>query len=194
MTARGPEEALSTPKRSDPKAPPNSHPSGELPGPNPTSGSTPDRRPKQEVCDVIPRSTDCICLGPCGARLSHAVLAALLEAVPVAGSVIPVRPVILALSTLVPGGQLKLEGVLAVRRSPEPCSAMEPLSGSDIAASARSSGHGRWRIMRAWWRGRSFFLIAGALSPCSSRFVARFAPSCRLPRARWTCRQPDFTP
>jgi membrane-associated protein len=40
-------------------------------------------------------------------------LAALLEAVPVAGSVIPGSTVILALSALVPGGELKLEGVLA---------------------------------------------------------------------------------
>jgi len=40
-------------------------------------------------------------------------LAALLEAVPVAGSVIPGSTIILALSALVPGGELKLEWVLA---------------------------------------------------------------------------------
>ncbi len=40
-------------------------------------------------------------------------LAALLEAVPVVGSVIPGSTIILALSALVPGGELKLEGVLA---------------------------------------------------------------------------------
>src|SRR5258708_12478422 len=40
-------------------------------------------------------------------------LAALLEAVPVAGSVIPGSTIILALSALVPGGELKLWWVLA---------------------------------------------------------------------------------
>ena len=40
-------------------------------------------------------------------------LAALLEAVPVVGSVIPGSTIILALSALVPGGELWLEGVLA---------------------------------------------------------------------------------
>src|ERR1700743_3672399 len=39
-------------------------------------------------------------------------LAALLEAVPVVGSVIPGSTIILALSALVPGGQLKLQWVL----------------------------------------------------------------------------------
>lgn len=40
-------------------------------------------------------------------------LAALLEAVPVVGAVIPGSTVILALSALVPGGELRLEGVMA---------------------------------------------------------------------------------
>jgi membrane protein DedA with SNARE-associated domain len=40
-------------------------------------------------------------------------LAALLEAVPIAGSVIPGSTIIFALSALVPGGELKLEWVLA---------------------------------------------------------------------------------
>ena len=40
-------------------------------------------------------------------------LAALLEAIPVLGSVIPGSTIILALSALVPGGELKLEAVLA---------------------------------------------------------------------------------
>ena len=40
-------------------------------------------------------------------------LAALLEAVPVVGSVIPGSTIILALSALVPGGELRLELVLA---------------------------------------------------------------------------------
>ena len=41
-------------------------------------------------------------------------LAALLEAVPVVGSVIPGSTIILALSALVPGGDLKLQWVLLV--------------------------------------------------------------------------------
>jgi membrane-associated protein len=40
-------------------------------------------------------------------------LAALLEAVPIVGSVVPGSTIILALSALVPGGDLKLAGVLA---------------------------------------------------------------------------------
>src|SRR5258708_37928379 len=40
-------------------------------------------------------------------------LAALLEAVPVIGSVIPGSTIILAVSALIPGGELKLEWVLA---------------------------------------------------------------------------------
>ncbi len=40
-------------------------------------------------------------------------LAALLEAVPVVGSVIPGSTIILALSALVPGGELQLQWVLA---------------------------------------------------------------------------------
>src|SRR5258707_14556010 len=40
-------------------------------------------------------------------------LAALLEAVPVVGSVIPGSTIILALSALIPGGELQLEWVLA---------------------------------------------------------------------------------
>src|SRR5256714_3612158 len=40
-------------------------------------------------------------------------LAALLEAVPIVGSVIPGSTVILALSALVPGGELRLDWVLA---------------------------------------------------------------------------------
>ena len=40
-------------------------------------------------------------------------LAALLEAVPVVGSVIPGSTIILALSALVPGGELRLQWVLA---------------------------------------------------------------------------------
>jgi len=40
-------------------------------------------------------------------------LAALLEAVPIVGSVVPGSTIILALSALVPGGELRLEWVLA---------------------------------------------------------------------------------
>ena len=40
-------------------------------------------------------------------------LAALLEAIPVVGALVPGSTIILALSALVPGGELKLWGVLA---------------------------------------------------------------------------------
>jgi membrane-associated protein len=65
-------------------------------------------------------------------------LAALLEAVPVVGSVIPGSTIILALSALVPGGDLQLQWVLLAA-----CSATDRRSGSDIAASAKSSTPGR---------------------------------------------------
>jgi len=39
-------------------------------------------------------------------------LAALLEAIPIAGSVIPGTTIILALSALIPGGELRLQWVL----------------------------------------------------------------------------------
>ena len=75
-------------------------------------------------------------------------LAALLEAVPMVGSVIPGSTIILALSALVPGGELKLEGVLAAAVAGALLGDGPP-SGSDIAASAKSSTRGRCRIIRA---------------------------------------------
>ncbi len=54
-------------------------------------------------------------------------LAALLEAVPVVGSVIPGSTVILALSALVPGGELQLEWVLTAA-----------IAGATLAPAAKS--------------------------------------------------------
>ena len=68
-------------------------------------------------------------------------LAALLEAVPVLGAVIPGSTVILALSALVPGGELRLEGVLAA-------AILGALIGD---GSAFWLGHNRQRaILTAW--------------------------------------------
>ena len=75
-------------------------------------------------------------------------LAALLEAVPVVGSVIPGSTIILALSALVPGGELQLPWVLA-----------SAVAGAVLGdGSAFWIGHrsqreilspGRWQIIRA---------------------------------------------
>jgi membrane protein DedA with SNARE-associated domain len=68
-------------------------------------------------------------------------LAALLEAVPVVGSVIPGSTIILALSALVPGGELRLEWVLAAATA-------GALLGD---GSAFWVGHGTQReILSAW--------------------------------------------
>ena len=64
-------------------------------------------------------------------------LAALLEAVPIVGSVIPGSTIILALSALVPGGELRLESVLAAAIAGALVGDGRH-SGSDIAPSARS--------------------------------------------------------
>jgi hypothetical protein len=64
-------------------------------------------------------------------------LAALLEAVPVVGSVIPGSTIILALSALVPGGDLNLWSVLAAATAGH-CSATARHSGQGIARSAKS--------------------------------------------------------
>ena len=79
-------------------------------------------------------------------------LAALLEAVPVVGSLVPGSTLILALSALIPGGELKLWGVLALRRRGRTARRRHRLTGSAIAASAKSSAPGRWPIIRAWSR------------------------------------------
>ena len=76
-------------------------------------------------------------------------LAALLEAVPVVGSVIPGSTIILALSALIPGGELAAwmgagggDRRRAARRQFR-------VTGSDTARSAKSSTPGRCRTIRA---------------------------------------------
>jgi membrane protein DedA with SNARE-associated domain len=102
-------------------------------------------------------------------------LAALLEAVPVVGSVIPGSTVILALSALVPGGELDLVGVFA----------------SAIAGATLGDGAAFWlghraqrEILSAWPMSRypnviaqseAFFHRWGALAV----FFARFVPPIR---------------
>jgi membrane-associated protein len=102
-------------------------------------------------------------------------LAALLEAVPVAGSVIPGSTIILALSALVPGGELKLEWVLAAA-----------IAGALLGdGSAFWIGHRDQREMLSSWplknypglveRSEAFFHRWGALAV----FFARFIPPIR---------------
>jgi len=102
-------------------------------------------------------------------------LAALLEAVPVVGSVIPGSTAILALSALIPGGELKLEWVLAA-------AAAGALLGD---GSAFWIGHKAQReILNSWPLARyprvvaqseAFFHRWGALAV----FFARFVPPIR---------------
>jgi len=102
-------------------------------------------------------------------------LAALLEAVPVVGSVIPGSTIILALSALVPGGELQLEGVLAAA-----------IAGALLGdGSAFWIGHRAQReILSAWpmtsyprviAQSEAFFHRWGALAV----FFARFVPPIR---------------
>jgi membrane protein DedA with SNARE-associated domain len=102
-------------------------------------------------------------------------LAALLEAVPVVGSVIPGSTIILALSALVPGGELELAPVLA----------------SAIAGALLGDGSAFWighrsqrEILNAWplsnyprvvAQSEAFFVRWGALAV----FFARFVPPIR---------------
>jgi membrane protein DedA with SNARE-associated domain len=99
-------------------------------------------------------------------------LAALLEAVPVVGSVIPGSTIILALSALVPGGELKLEAVLAAA-----------IAGAVLGdGSAFWVGHTAHReILGAWplrnypgviARSEAFFQRWGALAVFFARFIA----------------------
>jgi membrane-associated protein len=98
-------------------------------------------------------------------------LAALLESVPVAGSVVPGSTVILALSALVPGGELQLEWVLAT-------AAAGALLGD---GSAFWIGHRAQReILNAWpmshyprvvARSEALFHRWGALAVFFGRFV-----------------------
>src|SRR5947209_1741637 len=102
-------------------------------------------------------------------------LAALLEAVPIVGSVIPGSTIILALSALVPGGELDLVGVFAAA-----------LAGAALGdGSAFWIGHRTQReILNAWPMSRypsviaqseAFFHRWGVLAV----FFARFVPPIR---------------
>jgi membrane protein DedA with SNARE-associated domain len=102
-------------------------------------------------------------------------LAALLEAVPVIGSVIPGSTIILALSALVPGGELKLEWVL-----------LAAIAGALLGdGSAYWIGHRAQREILDSWplsnyprlvaQSEAFFHRWGALAV----FFARFVPPIR---------------
>ena len=102
-------------------------------------------------------------------------LAALLEAVPVVGSVIPGSTIILALSALVPGGELRLEWVLAAA-----------IAGALLGdGSAFWIGHRSQREILSTWpmthyprvvaQSEAFFHRWGALAV----FFARFVPPIR---------------
>ena len=102
-------------------------------------------------------------------------LAALLEAVPIVGSVIPGSTIILALSALVPGGDLRLEWVLAAA-----------IAGALLGdGSAYWLGHRAQREILSSWplsnyprviaQSEAFFHRWGALAV----FFARFVPPIR---------------
>ena len=102
-------------------------------------------------------------------------LAALLEAVPVVGSVIPGSTIILALSALIPGGELRLEWVLAAA-----------VAGAWLGdGSAFWIGHkAQHEILSSWpltsyprvvAQSEAFFRRWGALAV----FFARFVPPIR---------------
>jgi len=102
-------------------------------------------------------------------------LAALLEAVPVVGSLVPGSTIILALSALVPGGELKLWAVLAAA-----------IAGAMVGdGSAFWIGHRAQReILNVWplrnypgvvAQSEAFFHSRGALAV----FFARFVPPIR---------------
>ena len=102
-------------------------------------------------------------------------LAALLEAVPVVGSLVPGSTIILALSALVPGGELKLWAVLAAA-----------MAGAALGdGTAFWVGHRSQREILGVWplknypgvvaRSEAFFQSRGALAV----FFARFVPPIR---------------
>ncbi len=121
-------------------------------------------------------------------------LAALLEAVPVVGSVIPGSTIILALSALVPGGELNLWWVLAAA-----------IAGALLGdGSAFWIGHRSQRedprhlaadqLSARGGAERGILPPLGYAGRCSSRASCRrSAPSCRSRRARSACRRRDFT-
>jgi membrane protein DedA with SNARE-associated domain len=102
-------------------------------------------------------------------------LAALLEAVPIAGSLVPGSTIILALSALVPGGELRLEWVLAAA-----------IAGALVGdGSAFWVGHRSQRQILSTWpmanyprviaQSEAFFHRWGILAV----FFARFVPPVR---------------
>src|SRR4051812_6415085 len=111
-------------------------------------------------------------------------LAALLEAVPVVGSVVPGSTIILALSALVPGGELQLEWVLATA----------------VAGALLGDGSAFWigprakrRILGAWpmsrypgvvARSEAFFHRWGRGQCFSHGSCRRSGPSCRSRQVR----------
>ena len=132
--------------------------------------------PKQEFCGLLHRSLDRVRLGTCrGLPISTLFLAALLEAVPVVGSVVPGSTIILALSALVPSGDLRLEWVL-----------LAAIAGALLGdGSAFWIGHRAQReILSAWpmsnyprlvAQSEAFFHRWGTLAV----FFARFVPPIR---------------
>jgi membrane-associated protein len=121
-------------------------------------------------------------------------LAALLEAVPVAGSVIPGSTIILALSALVPGGDLRLEPVLAAavagallgdgtafwigHRSQREILSAWPLSNYPGVVAQSEAFFERWGTLAVFFARfvppiRAFVpLTAGALAMAPLRFYA----------------------
>jgi membrane protein DedA with SNARE-associated domain len=102
-------------------------------------------------------------------------LAALLEAVPVAGSVVPGSTVILALSALVPGGELKLQWVL-----------LAAIAGALLGdGSAFWIGHRRQREILSSWPLSSYPRVLAQSETFFRRwgtwavFFARFVPPIR---------------
>lgn len=102
-------------------------------------------------------------------------LAALLEAVPVAGALVPGSTIILALSALVPGGELQLWGVVSAA-----------IAGAALGdGAAYWAGHRSQREILAAWpmsgypgvmaQSEAFFHRWGALAV----FFARFVPPIR---------------
>ena len=102
-------------------------------------------------------------------------LAALLEAVPVVGSVIPGSTIILALSALVPGGELRLEWVLAAA-----------IAGALLGdGSAFWVGHRAQREILSSWPMSSYPRVVAQSEAFFERwgawavFFARFVPPIR---------------
>jgi membrane protein DedA with SNARE-associated domain len=102
-------------------------------------------------------------------------LAALLEAVPIAGSVIPGSTIIFALSALVPGGELRLEWVLAAA-----------IAGALLGdGSAFWIGHREQREILSGWPFSSYPRVVAQSEAFFNRwgtlavFLARFVPPIR---------------